>query len=185
MYNDFSTLWDPWGTDCKTMKVSLQLEIFSTSTRNTSSFSVVLFFTIYSANAFTFFLTAAASVWTPVHLIGPLLPSMQLHLMLTFFPCDILVRAKSVNMVSSKICRKDYITKNMGFLTYLVSSIIEPAFGRFISFFPLLGVDSFTIDIKYATVTDLIHLHPASFLWVYSLVCEDLRKIQIFMAPLG
>lgn len=73
----------------------------------------------------------------------------------------------------------------MGFLSYFVSSIIEPAFGRFISFFPLLSVGNFTIDMKYATVTDLIHLYPASFLWVYSLVCEGLCKIQIFMSPLG
>lgn len=62
----------------------------------------------------------------------------------------------------------------MGFLGYLVSSSIELAFGEFISFFPLLSVDNFTIDVKYVTVTDLMPLHPASFVWVYSLVHEDL-----------
>lgn len=90
-----------------------------------------------------------------------------------------------MNRISSKTYRKDYITKSMGFLGYLVSSSIELAFGELISFFPLLSVDNFTIDIKHATVTGLIPLSPASFVWVYSLVDEGLCKRQTFMAPLG
>lgn len=73
----------------------------------------------------------------------------------------------------------------MGFLGYLTGSSTELAFGKLISIFLLLSVDNFTIDIEYASVTDVVHLYPASFVWVYSLAHEGLRKFQTSMAPLG
>jgi len=88
-------------------------------------------------------------------------------------------------MISTETHRKDYTTKNMGFLGYLVGSCIELTFGQLISFFPLLSMHNVTMDFKYGTVTDPILLDPTPFVWVYSFMHDVLHKIGTFMAPLG